>query len=114
MYQLDQLKSCFETNFTQWLLKSNNPKIGPYLKEDRFKNMLERVEKESLNEILNILIQQPLADYFWYGYPENGGELLYSLPQHEVVPAEALRVNKDKIKVFLRDIKIDILLNTMI
>jgi hypothetical protein len=93
-----------------WLLSSNNPKVGPYLGEDRFKDMLAQVEEESLQEILDILLREPLADYFWYGYPENGGKLSYSLPHHDVVPANALRVDKEKMKVFLRDIKIEILL----
>ena len=96
--------------FTQWLLKSNNPKVGPYLGEERFKDMLVQVENESLQEILDILLREPLADYFWYTYRENGGRLTYSLPQHDTVPSGALRVDKEKIKVFLRDIKIELLL----
>lgn len=101
----------FKTNqgFTQWLLQSNNPKIGNYLGEDH-KDMLVQVERESLQEILDILIREPLADYFWYTYPEHGGELCYSLPHHDVVPGDSLRVDKEKIKVFLRDIKIQTIL----
>lgn len=96
--------------FTEWLLKSNNPKVGPYLGEERFKDMLVQVERESLQEILDILLREPLADYFWYTYKEHGGGLTYSLPHHDVVPGGALRVDKEKIKVFLRDIKIELLL----
>lgn len=113
-----ELKDCFREDFpvhpgcgfTEWLLKSNNPKVGPYLGEDRFKDMLSKVESESLQEILNILLREPLADYFWYGYPEHGGKLSYSLPHHDVVPGGALRVDKEKMKVFLRDIKLETLL----
>jgi hypothetical protein len=105
--------------FTQWLLKSNNPKVGPYLGEDRFKDMLVQVERESLQEILDILLREPLADYFWYTYRENGGRLTYSLPHHDAQlrkksfvyrPSNALRVDKEKMKVFLRDIKIESIL----
>jgi hypothetical protein len=96
--------------FTEWLLKSNNPKVGPYLGEERFKDMLVQVENESLQEILDILLREPLADYFWYGYPEHGGKLSYSLPHHDVVPGDSLRVDKEKMKVFLRDIKLEKLL----
>jgi hypothetical protein len=96
--------------FTEWLLKSNNPKVGPYLGEDRFKDMLAKVEEESLQEILDILLREPKADYFWYTYKEHGGGLTYALPHHDVVPSGAIRVNKEKIKVFLRDIKIEKLL----
>jgi len=106
-----ELKDCFTEDFTKWLLKSNNPKVGPYLGEDRFKDMLVQVERESLQEILDILLREPLADYFWYTYRENGGDLTYSLPHHDVVPSDALRVDKEKIKVFLRDIKIETILD---
>jgi hypothetical protein len=100
------------TDFTKWLLKSNNPKVGSnfflrYIGEERFKDMLAQVEEESLSEILDILLREPLADYFWYGYPEHGGKLSYSLPNHDVVPSDALRVDKEKIKVFLRDYKLE-------
>jgi hypothetical protein len=102
--------------FTQWLLQSNNTKIGTYLDgfnrlKDRHKDMLVQVERESLQEILDILLREPEADYFWYTYKENGGQLCYSLPGDEVVPSGALRVDKEKIKPFLRDIKIQSLLD---
>jgi len=102
----------FKTNqgFTQWLLQSNNTKIGTYLGEDH-KDMLVQFERESLQDILDILIREPLADYFWYTYPSNGGQLCYSLPGDVVVPSGALRVDKEKIKPFLRDIKIQSLLD---
>ena len=114
-----ELRHCFRVDFpahpgcefSEWLLKSNNPKVGPYLGEDRFKDMLTQVEEESLQEILDILLREPLADYFWYRYPEYGGELTYLLPHHIVAPGGAIRVDKEKIKVFLRDIKIETLLN---
>ena len=102
--------------FSEWLLKSNNVGTNlyfqkkPYLSEDRFKDMLTQVEEESLQEILDILLREPLADYFWYGYPEHGGKLSYSLPHHDVVPAGSLRVDKEKIKIFLRDYKLQTLL----
>ena len=122
-----ELRHCFRVDiptrkgdeFTYWLLKSNNPKIGPYphleappnghrmKNEEHFNDMLDKVEKESLQEILDILLREPLADYFWYGYPEHGGKLSYSLPHHDTVPAGSLRVDKEKIKIFLRDYKIN-------
>ena len=101
-----------EREFTKWLLKSNNPKVPKdfnYLGEERFKDMLDQVEEESLSEILDILLREPLADYFWYGYPEYGGQLSYTVPSYgEVaVPGDALRVDKKKMKVFLRDYKLE-------
>ena len=59
-----------------------------------------------MEDILDILLREPLADYFWYGYPEHGSELSYSLPHSDVVPGDALRVNKEKMKIFLRDYKL--------
>jgi len=116
---IERLKECFTEDFTQWLLKSNNPKVGSIFKfliqnnlvEDRHKDMWVQVENESLQEILDILKREPLSDYFWYTYKEHGGGLTYALPHHDVVPSNALRVDKEKIKVFLRDIKIETILD---
>jgi hypothetical protein len=112
-----ELKDCFRENFLLWLSESNNLKIKPYV--TRFMNStsisespkINEVVKESLEEILDILLKEPLADYFWYGYQEHGGKLSYSLPHHDVVPGNALRVDKEKIKIFLRDYKINQLIN---
>ena len=103
-----ELKDCFREDFSIWLNNSNHPKIKPYITHQ---SKLNVVVEESLQDILDILLREPLADYFWYGYPEHGGELSYSLPHHDVVPGNAIRIDKEKIKVFLRDIKIQTLLN---
>lgn len=103
-----ELKDCFREDFSIWLNNSNHPKIKPYITHQ---SKLNKVVEESLQEILDILLREPLADYFWYGYQEHGGKLSYSLPHHDVVPANAIRIDKEKMKVFLRDIKIESLLN---
>ena len=103
-----ELKDCFREDFSIWLNNSNHPKIKPYITHQ---SKLNKVVEESLQDILDILLREPQADYFWYGYPEHGGELSYSLPHHDVVPGNAIRIDKEKIKVFLRDIKIQTLLN---
>jgi hypothetical protein len=119
-----ELKDCFTENFTQWLLKSNNLRVGysaqkdrlwreVSIPEDRFKDMLAQVEEESLQEILDILLREPLADYFWYTYRENGGRLTYASLDQDVVPNGAIRVDKEKIKIFLRDIKIETILQRL-
>jgi hypothetical protein len=113
MNALSELRECFIEDFTDWLLKSNNPKVGVHLSEELYTNMRLYVEGESLKEILNVLLQEPLADYFWYGYKEHGGKLSYSLPHHDVVPGDAIRVDKDKIKVFLRNVKLNTILNEL-
>lgn len=132
---LDELKSCLYTptygvgnkDFETWLLQSNCNKIGPYLKEERFKNMLEYIVYGCLEEIFDVLMRSPQADYFWYTYQtetcksernqdyvaivkQNGGELTWAEPHHDVVPSDALRVDKEKIKVFLRNVKLESLL----
>ena len=103
-----ELKDCFREDFSIWLNNSNHPKIKPYITHQ---SKLNKVVEESLQEILDILLREPQADYFWYGYPENGGKLSYSLPHHDVVPGNAIRIDKEKIKVFLRDIKIETILD---
>lgn len=104
-----ELKDCFREDFSIWLNNSNHPKIKPYITHQ---SKLNKVVEESLQEILDILLREPLADYFWYGYPEHGGKLSYSLPHHDVVPGNAIRIDKEKMKVFLRDIKIESLLGS--
>jgi hypothetical protein len=100
-----ELKDCFKEDFTSWLEKSNNINIKPYISH---KSKLDKIVEDSLQEILDILLIHPEADYFWYGYPEHGGKLSYTLPCSDVqtVPGDSLRVDKEKIKAFLRDYKI--------
>ena len=104
-----RLKDCFKEDFIVWLSKSNNPNIKPYISH---KSKLDKVVEDSLGEILDILLIHPEADYFWYGYPEHGGKLSYTVPSSDVqtVPGDSLRVDKDKVKIFLRDYKIGELL----
>ena len=87
------LKDCFKEDFIGWLASSNN---------------IDKIVEDSLQEILDILLREPLADYFWYGYPEYGGRLTYALPSSVPVPVpgDSLRVDREKIKIFLRDYKI--------
>jgi hypothetical protein len=104
-----RLKDCFKEDFNTWLVKSNNINIKPYISH---KSKLDKIVEDSLGEILEVLLREPLADYFWYGYPEHGGRLTYSLPSSDVqtVPGDSLRVDGEKIKIFLRDYKITELL----
>lgn len=104
-----RLKDCFKEDFVGWLASSNNPNIKPYISH---KSKLDKVVEDSLGEILDILLIHPEADYFWYGYPEHGGKLSYTVPSSDVqtVPGDSLRVDKDKVKIFLRDYKIGELL----
>jgi hypothetical protein len=115
---IEGLKHCFKEDFGVWLLNSNNPKVVNfvgetiYITEDsKYHSEFIDIVNESLQEILDILLREPLADYFWYGHPEHDGKLSYSPPNiGGTVPGDSLRVDKDKIKVFLRDIKIDSIL----
>ena len=109
-----ELKDCFREDFSIWLNNSNHPKIKPYITHQ---SKLNKVVEESLQDILDILLREPQADYFWYNWdsnwnPEHGGKLSYSLPHSDVVPGNAIRIDKEKIKVFLRDIKIESLLGS--
>jgi hypothetical protein len=104
---IEELKSCFKENIDNWLLKSNHPKVYDFQPLN-----FQEIVNETLSEILDILLREPDADYFWYGYPENGpGKLTYSTPDHDVVPGDGLRVDREKVKIFLRDIKINQILN---
>jgi hypothetical protein len=105
--RLGELRECFTVNFTEWLLKSNNLPISTKIPKFLWNYRRSKIENESLKEILDILLREPLADYFWY--TEKGG-LVYSLPHNNAVPSESLRVDKEKIKIFLRDTKIESIL----
>lgn len=107
-----ELKDCFREDFINWLCKSNHPKILSLFPSITLNEYTLMIVEESLREILDILLREPLADYFWYNYPEHGGKLFYSVPSDGPgpVPGNALRVDKEKIKIFLRDIKIEKLL----
>jgi hypothetical protein len=100
-----ELKDCFKEDFIGWLASSNNINIKPYINH---KSKLDKIVEDSLQEILDILLREPLADYFWYVYPEYGGRLTYALPSSVPVPVpgDSLRVDREKIKIFLRDYKI--------
>ena len=97
------LKQCFTQNFTQWLEKSNHPHISSLRKGIRI-SFLPITELEALQEILDVILVEPDADYFWYNH---SGKLTYSLPHHEVVPSGSIRIDSDKVKMLLRDIKIN-------
>lgn len=99
---LTNLKDCFQEHFGTWLLASNY--------QFPFSENIEKIQTEVLKKILDILIKNNDADYFWFTYPENGSELTYSLPHHDVVPSDSLRVDKEKIKIFIRDWKINCIL----
>lgn len=106
-----ELKDCFKEDFILWLARSNKFRNSNRLISDKYKlgYSFDLLVKESLGEILDVLLREPLANYFWYGYPEYGGKLSYTTPSLEEVPVpgDALKVDKEKIKIFLRDAKID-------
>ena len=106
------MRDCFREDFQMWLIKINNPKIVPCKSKEEFNLMLDKAERESLREILDVLLREPLSDYFWYGYPEHDGKLSYWTPSSGdgSVPGDSIRVDKEKIKVFLRDYKINSIL----
>jgi hypothetical protein len=104
-----ELKDCFREGFSHWLLKSNKKNLHE-------SEIDHKLVEDSLTEILNVILREPLADYFWYGYPEHGSKLSYTIPNPEppepqTVPRDSLRVDKEKIKIFLRDYKIKNILN---
>ena len=120
MEYTEQLKNSFllsyrnSDGFNEWLWHSNSAvvksiKDNMYLKIDLDQFYLEDLPKHQedvLEQILDILKREPNADYFWFNYT---GELTYSLPSNEVqvVPGDSIRVDKEKIKSLLREIKLN-------
>lgn len=103
---IERLKECFTEDFTQWLEKSNHPHISSLRKGIRI-IFLPITELESLQEILDVILVQPDADYFWYNYKS---KLTWATPEQEEVHSQSIQFDKDKIKSFLRDIKIETIL----
>lgn len=101
------LKQCFTQNFTQWLEKSNHPHISSLRKGIRI-SFLPITELEALQEILDVILVEPDADYFWYDYRD---KLTWVTPEQEEVHGQSIQFDKDKIKSFLRDIKLNTILN---
>lgn len=122
------LKECFHSGkvgvsssgaFLRFLAHSNHPEIVKVKEQKKdylghidelgtpVLDKCKEIEVHVLNEILDILLREPEADYFWYGYPEHGSKLSYSLPHHDTVPSGALRVDKERIKSFLRNWKLE-------
>jgi hypothetical protein len=116
------LKECFHSDnvggsssgaFLKFLARSNHPEIvkakeqKKYISGTPVLDKCKEIQEGVLNQILEVLLIEPEADYFWYGYLDHGSKFHYSLPHHEVVPGDALRVDKEKIKVFLRNWKLE-------
>lgn len=100
-------------SFLKFLAESNHPEIVKAKEQKKINSetsvlsKCREIQESVLNQILEVLLIEPEADYFWYGHPEHGSKFHYSLPHHDVVPSGALRVDKEKIKSFLRNWKLE-------
>jgi hypothetical protein len=101
------------TVFTKWLSITNHKffykKSTRILYGDNAEGVRDEIKLVTLNtlsDILDILLREPLADYFWFNHH---GELTYLPPSTEIrpVPGDSLNLKRDKIKRFIRDIKIN-------
>jgi hypothetical protein len=118
MIDLEKFKNeCF-IEFDKFFINSNHKAIQSYRKENTIggvtndlviSKFLDEHKNRALLQIFEILIKEPNADYFWFDYK---GSLSYSLPHHEVVPSDSLRVSKKSVKPFLRELKIDQILSS--
>jgi hypothetical protein len=115
----DELLKCFfyydnmdsELNrFSVWVLNSGKPKFSNPIRP------LSQDVEECLNEILSVLLIHPDADYFCY---DNKGDISYKfrtsvsnfVERNDERSYNSLRIYEDKIRIFLRDIKLEKLLN---
>ena len=110
LFDLDTLQSlgqCFMEDFTQWIEKSNHPHISSLRKGIRI-SFLPITVLEALEEILDVILVEPDADFFWYNYKS---KLTWATPDQQEVHGQSIQVNQEKIKSFLRDIKLNKILN---
>ncbi len=73
--------------------------------------MLYQIEKlKALKQCfkLDVILKEPEADYFWYSHSD---KLTWATPEQEEVHSQSIQFDKDKIKSFLRDIKLNTILN---
>ena len=108
MIYLSELKKCFNEDFEEWLLNNSCPEIGPYKgdwwrESSRMRQNFYQIEKKYLKEILDILLKEPEADYFYF----SRNRINYSLYKQKYNPGNSITINKEKIKLLLRDIKLD-------
>jgi hypothetical protein len=117
MIYTDLLKKCFKQDFDEWIWHTNDKTIANIKEIIHINTSSETIKRialdvtlpnrkeEILNQILDVLIREPNADYFWFHYD---GELTYTLPaDYGLVSSAAMRVDNAKIKSLIRDIKLN-------
>jgi hypothetical protein len=114
-----ELKDCFlspdvrmssSVYFLKFLSGSNHPEIEATRKEGKsVTKKCKEIEVSVLKEILDILLKEPEANYFWYTWSSQG-ILSYSLPKDEQFPSNSLMIDGEKIKSFLINYKISSIL----
>lgn len=93
-----ELVDCF-FDFDKWLLRSQICKRSNFFEVSYY----EKIKSIALEDIKNVLLKEPLANNFYY----NDGILWFSKPNDLVVNGDSLYVDRNKIKIYLRNIKID-------
>lgn len=102
---LNRLINSFDRDFLEWLVHSNNVDIKTL---DRLPASIRDIKlnsivNQSLMDILQILILNKEANYFWYNWK---GELTWSLPHYQVVPSDCIFIKSEKVVSIIRDYKI--------
>ena len=107
-------KECFLGDVDKFITYSNNKDIRESLNRMRYPipqsqailhhSKIQNYKNRLLYQIFDILLKEPEADYFWFG---KDGNLVYSLPHHDVVDANSIKVNKQMVKSFIRETKIN-------
>lgn len=111
---LDELKYCFQEDFTKWLMSGSNVEIkelrlknrGLYKEDYILDNHMDQyftIENRVLNKMLSILAECPDIIVFWYGAD---GKLHYSIDINQR-PYNGIYLDTDRVKSLIRDIKIN-------
>jgi hypothetical protein len=107
-------KECFLGDIDKFIFYSNNKVIRQVINRMTYPRTqsqaildhseIQNYKNRLLYQIFDILLKEPEADYFWFG---KDGNLVYSLPHHQVVDANSIRVNRPMVKSFIRETKIN-------
>lgn len=105
--QIDELLTCFHNDMgmstKDWIIKKHPKTIKFIWLNVTYSPLNNKILHTTLEGILSAILDDESADYFFLS---DTGRLGWCNKNSQVVPADGLRVNKEKIKTFIRNLKL--------
>jgi hypothetical protein len=102
-------KECFLGDIDKFIFYSNNKVIRQVINLRRF-SIIQKYKTIKIDYYIKYLISYLKNPKLIISFGKDGN-LLYSLPHHQVVDANSLRVNKQIVRSFIRETKINQILD---